>query len=370
MKTPKISIIVPVYNVEKWLRRCIDSILAQTYTDFELLLIDDGSLDSSGKICDEYAAKDERIAVFHKENGGVSTARNLGIEKARGEWIYFCDSDDEMMSEGLQILVEGIRDSCNLIVAGYERIDEDSIFSTLGKIPNGILSYEEMLLLMFAGTHPYQGYLFNKLFSHSGVDKKGIRFDETLTFNEDRTFTVEFLCKIKGKVNMIDVPIYRYFALNGGAMASLQKGFNRKFITDLYAFDKMLNLLKSTGNEKILPVAKVSIFTSYASILGMMKKWKVADDDLKGQLSNILHSHVSRYEELYYWIRYIICPCCRHKIKSYMIICKNMIFRLPPPVNNIYIIYDRSNAIKSGFRVGTVNVRGQLMFNHIKLNAA
>ena len=81
---PKISVIVPVYNVEKYLCRCIDSILAQTFTDFELLLIDDGSKDSSGEICEEYAGKDARIRVFHKQNGGVSTARNLGIDKAQG----------------------------------------------------------------------------------------------------------------------------------------------------------------------------------------------------------------------------------------------------------------------------------------------
>ena len=84
---PKISVIVPVYNVEKYLRRCIDSILVQTFTDFELLLIDDGSKDKSGEICDEYAKKDKRVRVFHKVNGGVSSARNLGLDYAKGQWI-------------------------------------------------------------------------------------------------------------------------------------------------------------------------------------------------------------------------------------------------------------------------------------------
>ena len=82
-----ISVIVPIYNTEKLLGRCVDSILAQTFTDFELLLIDDGSKDSSGEICEEYAGKDARIRVFHRQNGGVSTARNLGIDKGKGEWI-------------------------------------------------------------------------------------------------------------------------------------------------------------------------------------------------------------------------------------------------------------------------------------------
>ena len=102
---PKISVIVPVYNVEKYLRRCIDSILAQTFSDFELLLIDDGSKDSSGEICEEYAGKDARIRVFHRQNGGVSTARNLGIDKAKGEWIYFVDSDDVVLPSALGTFV-------------------------------------------------------------------------------------------------------------------------------------------------------------------------------------------------------------------------------------------------------------------------
>ena len=93
-ENPKITVIVPVYNTEKYLRRCVDSILAQTFTDFELLLIDDGSTDGSGAICDEYAKKDSRVRVFHKEIGGVSSARNLGLDKAYGEWISFVDSDD------------------------------------------------------------------------------------------------------------------------------------------------------------------------------------------------------------------------------------------------------------------------------------
>ena len=96
MPTPKISVIIPVYTAEKSLCRCIDSILTQTYQDFELLLIDDGSTDSSGAICDEYAEQDARIRVFHKENGGVSSARNVGLDNARGEWYAFVDSDDSV----------------------------------------------------------------------------------------------------------------------------------------------------------------------------------------------------------------------------------------------------------------------------------
>ena len=90
---PKISVIVPVYKVEEYLHRCVDSILSQSFTDFELILVDDGSPDNCGKICDEYAQKDSRVKVFHKPNGGVSSARNYGLDNAKGEWIAFVDSE-------------------------------------------------------------------------------------------------------------------------------------------------------------------------------------------------------------------------------------------------------------------------------------
>ena len=99
MNNPQISVIVPVYNAEKWLRRCVDSILAQTFTDFELLLIDDGSTDGSPAICDEYAQRDSRIKVFYQKNSGVSAARNSGLDHARGEWILFVDADDYLYED-------------------------------------------------------------------------------------------------------------------------------------------------------------------------------------------------------------------------------------------------------------------------------
>ncbi|MBA1325633.1 glycosyltransferase [Enterococcus faecium] len=103
------SIIVPVYKVEKYLRKCVDSILAQTFTDFEVILVDDGSPDNSGKICDEYAEKDNRVRVIHKENGGLSSARNAGIDVARGKYLGFVDSDDYIDEDMYEILYENLK---------------------------------------------------------------------------------------------------------------------------------------------------------------------------------------------------------------------------------------------------------------------
>ncbi len=125
---PKISIIVPVYNVEKYIHKCVDSILNQTFKDFELILIDDGSTDSSGKICDEYGELDERVIVIHKENGGQSTARNAGINIARGEYIGFVDSDDWIEVDMYKILYDTcVYNDADMCLTGVNEVDEGGI---------------------------------------------------------------------------------------------------------------------------------------------------------------------------------------------------------------------------------------------------
>lgn len=188
MNQPKISVIVPVYNAEKWLRRCVDSILAQTYTDFELLLVDDGSTDGSGAICDEYATLDPRIRPFHKPNGGVSSARNLGLDNANGEWICFIDSDDEI--NNLQVLYTTDWDS-------------DMIFFTLKIINKNGTYYSEIPKLTSESSDTKENYIrsylhlhiFNsvcaKLIRRSII--KNLRFNKTIKFGEDALFNLQLI---------------------------------------------------------------------------------------------------------------------------------------------------------------------------------
>jgi len=124
-KNNKVSIIVPIYKVEKYLRKCIESILNQTYENFELILVDDGSPDNCGSICDEYASKDNRIIVIHKENGGLSDARNFGINKASGEWIAFIDSDDYIKDDYIEKLVNICGDDCEIGIVLPSYVYED-----------------------------------------------------------------------------------------------------------------------------------------------------------------------------------------------------------------------------------------------------
>ena len=123
---PQVSVIVPVYNVEKYIRRCVDSILAQTFEDFELILVDDGSPDNCPAICDEYAAKDNRVRVIHQENGGVSGARNAALNVATGEYIAFCDSDDWWETGFLESMVSSAHSSrADMVMTGYRAVDDN-----------------------------------------------------------------------------------------------------------------------------------------------------------------------------------------------------------------------------------------------------
>lgn len=188
-----ISVIVPVYNAEKYLHRCIDSILAQTYSDFELLLIDDGSKDSSGKICDEYAQKDSRVRVFHKENGGVSSARNLGLDNAKGEWITFCDADDYVTFDWLATFSDAISKAVDLGIQGYYIIDGDKTIKKELLPCQGCFIDDKRGLIVSLMCQGVYGYLWVKLFRRQIIEENHIRFDTSSTFREDEQFFSKYL---------------------------------------------------------------------------------------------------------------------------------------------------------------------------------
>ena len=193
MTPPIISIIVPVYNTEKFLHRCIDSILAQTYTDFELLLIDDGSKDSSGTISDEYAAKDARVRVFHKENGGVSSARNLGLDNARGEWVTFVDSDDYIEENFLKSFEENL--DADLVVGNMVICENGKSRRDIGAhiVPGKYNSIQSALkgnLTNHAFCAPW-----GKLFYKECIGD--LYFDVRMTICEDTKFVYNYIAKAK-----------------------------------------------------------------------------------------------------------------------------------------------------------------------------
>ena len=217
-----ISVIIPVYNTEKYLRRCIDSVLAQTYQDFELLLIDDGSKDSSGTICDEYAAKDARVRVFHKENGGVSSTRNLGLDHARGEWVTFVDSDDWISKDYLEEMMT--HSDSDLVIADFTVEGEGQWNEDLpvGKWQgNDLNRIIEGRIGIARITAPWCKLLKKSLIGHN-------RFYTELTTQEDSLFMFRYLCVIQN-IQIIAQKGYHYNRETIGSLSKSLEGNHVQF---------------------------------------------------------------------------------------------------------------------------------------------
>lgn len=205
---PKISVIVPVYNVEKYLPRCIDSILAQTFTDFELLLIDDGSKDKSGEICDDYAEKDNRIRVFHKNNEGASVARNLGISESNGSFLVFVDSDDYLAENYLNTFNEilSLHTDAEMIIQSPIYVIDDrftykSVKDNVYRQYSGIKDFLKSGMLDFTEPH-------SKIFKKDIILDYHIRFPENVIVGEDGIFIANYLLYINCVVTSCKIGYY------------------------------------------------------------------------------------------------------------------------------------------------------------------
>ena len=205
-----ISVIVPIYKVENSIHRCVYSILAQSYMDFELLLVDDGSPDNSGVICDEYVVKDSRVRVFHKENGGVSSARNLGLDNAQGEYITFCDSDDYVDTEWLAVYSDAIAMGGDFAIQGIYYIKNNGEIEPKKLVPSIGTTIENkrnlIVELMCMGVY---GYPVTKLFRRQIIEDNHIRFDVNSAFREDEQFFSQYLIHVKSFM-CIDKENYYY----------------------------------------------------------------------------------------------------------------------------------------------------------------
>lgn len=204
---PEVSIIVPVYKAEKYLNRCVDSILAQTFTDWELLLIDDGSPDRSGEICDEYAKKDFRIRVIHKENGGVSSARQRGLDEAVGEYTIHVDSDDWVEPNMLEELYKKAKqDDADIVICDY--FNNIGTKQTICRQCPSSLEPKQVLIELFQQLH---GSCCNKLARRVCYKQYGIEFPRGINYCEDLFTWVQFLSHKEVKVAYLNKAFYHYF---------------------------------------------------------------------------------------------------------------------------------------------------------------
>lgn len=220
MESPLVSIIVPAYNTESYLGRCLESLAGQTYSNLEILVIDDGSTDGTYAICQAYAQKDGRFRAFHKENTGVSDSRNLGLAEAKGTYLAFADSDDYVKPDYVQTLVaaaEGAQLVCGeffFVEDGVERKHP----SILRETEVRKMTAREAIDLL-PNKQTFQGYICSKLFVTEILNREGLRFDPTVKIWEDMLFCLQYLTKIQN-VAYVGKPIYDYVQRGSSAMAS------------------------------------------------------------------------------------------------------------------------------------------------------
>lgn len=262
MTQSQISIIVPVYNSEKYLRRCIDSILSQSFTDFELIIVDDGSKDSSPQICDEYVAKDNRVRVIHKENGGVSAARNDGLDIAKGEYVTFIDSDDWVEKEYLETL-SNYRDF-DIVFFSHRLIYEDGYTSELmfeAKEGNKQNIWEIIAALRKNKTNwNFFGYTWNKMFRRYIIEKYKIRFIEGLRISEDEVYTLDY-CTHAKSIKVLPICLYNYRVLGTGLTATKNSAEEYKKLAESY-----LAILERENDNHIdevyVPIVASQLYTA------------------------------------------------------------------------------------------------------------
>lgn len=231
---PKISVIVPVYNAERFLGNCVDSVEAQDFQDWELLLIDDGSKDATAALCDRRAEGDPRIRVFHKENGGVSTARNLGLLEMRGEYLAFLDVDDSYEPDCLSTLMGLLEKSgADSAACAHLNLMPDGSTSPEPVLPAGVYdaaAIREQIVYPLLGERlrqpVFNGFIWRYLYTASIVRENGITFDGA--YLEDELFLMEYFCSAK-KLAVTEKPLYRYLQNPASATHKYMPDFLKVF---------------------------------------------------------------------------------------------------------------------------------------------
>lgn len=252
---PKISVIVPVYNVERYLRRCVDSILAQAFTDFELLLIDDGSKDSSGEICDDYAENDKRFVVIHQENHGVSKTRQKALDMVSTDYIAFIDPDDYIEKDYIEKLYNAAdKTNADLVWCDYveNRLNSDTVH------PCNLSDKSRVGLLRGILDSKFSAVLWNKLFRASIIKDNNICFEASLKTAEDILFVSKFICH-SSRFSYVNNVLYNYNMSNENS--AINKFSTLKFKTD---YASMLNCL-------IVELRRVGVYEAlYPSLINCM----------------------------------------------------------------------------------------------------
>ena len=329
----RISVIVAVYNIEKYIAKCIESIMNQSYQELEIILVDDGSTDESGRICDAYARKDDRIKVIHRENGGLSAARNTGIENATGSYIGFVDGDDwidEPMYEKMADMVKQY--AADLVVCRYRCIynkyqkdgstGKITVFEKPLEMLTQCLREEEEFQIQHAA--------WNKIYKRELLGTK--RFPEGKWY-EDVVFSAQILSETKVGV-YIDSAFYNYVCEREGSI--MNAGMTEKFFTDwIPAYIEKENYLESLDNREPLCTHRYFFYKRLLSIYrDLFKKENKRVRKYKKQIESILRDRKNTFEEVYK----LEIAAKTEKVKMQIFMIAPLLFRMFMAVNDAVIL--------------------------------
>ena len=225
-----ISIIVPIYNAEKFLKRCVESIINQSYKNIEIILVNDGSKDKSRELCDEFARKDCRIKVVHKKNEGVSSARNEGINQSKGKYISFVDADDWIERDFLFEMYNKLKQyNVNYVTCGYNRVYENHTDIINNDLTEELISANDYIIKILNVQNGY-GFVHMKLISKDAIED--IRFDTNISVGEDAFFNIK-LCKKIDKFLIYNKPLYNYYFNPNSAVRNYDKNYCNKYLNSM-----------------------------------------------------------------------------------------------------------------------------------------
>ena len=274
----EVTLAIPVYNMEQYLPRCMENMLTQTCRDFEILLVDDGSTDGSGPMCDAYAAEHpDFIRVVHKANGGLSSARNAGIDAAKGEFIIFPDPDDWVEPDYVEKLLEYHRQyDADLVCTGYF-IDTETICTPAkqDQLPMTLSGTEAQKALIL----PPQmgGFAWNKLYRLDIIRENALRFLDDVGITEDLDFAYRYLAFCRAVCFAPSARTYHYFQRDGAATRS---GFSRRKLDSLHTYEKIIADCEQTMPE-LAQAAKDEICTTAVNLIWMYQNSKIRDTEAK-----------------------------------------------------------------------------------------
>ena len=245
----KISVIIPIYNVEKYLDKCINSVVSQTYTNLEIILVNDGSIDNSRKICDEWASKDKRIIVINQINKGVSVARNKGLEKSSGEYVAFVDADDYLEKNMIKKLyINMIKNNTDLSICSFFYYEIETRKLIQAKTNSSLLNMTKLEFLDNLYYEYYKGYLFNKLFINDIIHTNKIKFDENKKICEDLIFILQYISKCNNNISYTTEPLYYYVIHSKSTMHNMN---DDKRYNQLHSIIEAIQIIKQIGISEV-----------------------------------------------------------------------------------------------------------------------